>query len=172
MLVKASIRYRPGADSPSVVFLFGRADVWILLANVYNLSVHRRKPTQPSPPKTVVVAPVQKNGTRCDPAKYRKIHCSTIYSRITEPLIKNILMVYLLKPELINVEQHRLPRKESCAASIIDCLKLITEALNTGMSVIIIFLSRTNILAVFHCRLLNKTESCGILQPISRWFSS
>lgn len=56
---------------------------------------------------------------------------------------------------------------------MIDCLNLLTKALNTGRSIAVIVLDMTKAFdRIYHRRSPNKMKSHSILGPILSWFSS
>ena len=119
------------------------------------------------------VTPIFKKGSRLDPANYRPVSLTSVICKILEGIIRDALLDYLVKENLIAPEQHGFVRGKACVTNLLESLDLITSALAKGKLVDVIFLDFLKAFdTVPHARQLHKMEMYGIKSDLLGWFKS
>ena len=82
-----------------------------------------------------------------------------------EKTVKTIMVEHLIKNALIN--EHGFVKLKSCVTNLLECLDIITQALNRGHSIDLIFLDFAKAYdKVWHRGLLLKLKSLGFNEAI------
>jgi hypothetical protein len=90
-----------------------------------------------------------------------------------EKLVKSPMVTYLSSFNLISKQQHGFVRKKSCMTNLLETLDLITETVNRGFSVDLIFLDFAKAFdMVSHAGLLVKLKSFGFDDQLIKWMKS
>ncbi len=64
--------------------------------------------------KSANVTPIFKKGAKSDPGNYRPVSLTSICCKLSESIIRNVLMAHLERNKLINQSQHGFMPKKSC----------------------------------------------------------
>jgi hypothetical protein len=90
-----------------------------------------------------------------------------------EKLVKKAMLTHLTKYSLINEQQHGFVRLKSCVTNLLECLDIITQAINQGALVDLIFLDFAKAFdKVWHRGLIFKLEALGFNGEILKWIES
>ena len=80
-----------------------------------------------------------------------------------EKIVKRLILTHLNKYSIINEQQHGFVRLKSCVTNLLECLDIITQAINQGASVDLIFLDFAKAFdKVWHRGLLLKLKAYGL----------
>jgi len=87
--------------------------------------------------------------------------------------MKDEIIDYLLRHQLINPSQHGFMPNKSCATNLLEFLEKITDLFDNSIPVDVVFLDFSKVFdKVPHKRLLAKMESLGIRGNLLRWTES
>ena len=90
-----------------------------------------------------------------------------------ESIMKDEIIDYLLRHQLINPSQHGFMPNKSCATNLLEFLEKITDLFDNSIPVDVVFLDFSKAFdKVPHKRLLAKMESLGIRGNLLRWTES
>ena len=91
------------------------------LAKVFNLSLEER--IIPSEWKEANSRPLFKNGLRNKPENYRPVSLTSVVCKLLETLIRDSMVEFLVKHNLINTSQHGFLKARSCLTNILCFLE-------------------------------------------------
>ena len=91
------------------------------LAKVFNLSLEER--IIPSEWKEASSRPLFKNGLRNKPENYRPVSLTSVVCKLLETLIRDSMVEFLVKHNLINTSQHGFLKARSCLTNILCFLE-------------------------------------------------
>ncbi|CAH8648541.1 unnamed protein product [Dicrocoelium dendriticum] len=162
----------PGPDGiPPSLLKNGGEDIPLLLLKIFTLSM--QKGQCPAAWKHSIIVPRHKGGSLQEVGNYRPINHTSIISRVMEKLIKKALMTHLYAGEHINESQHGFLSARSCATCQLDFLNLVTEAIDSNQSVVILYLDMQKAFdRVPHMRLMHKLKAYGVEGPLLDWLGS
>ena len=119
------------------------------------------------------ITPIFKSGSRMTPGNYRPVSLTSIACKIMESIIKDNMLLHLIKFELIKESQHGFMTSKSCQTNLIDYLNTLTKLVDQGYDVDVIYLDFAKAFdKVPHQRLLLKLEAHGISGKVVRWIES
>ena len=95
---------------------------------------------EPSKWKEANINPIFKKGVRIKRSYYRGISWCSDISKIMETLVKKIMQMRLIEYNLINNNQHGFVQFKSCVKNLLECIDIISDAINQGYLVDLIFL--------------------------------
>ena len=121
--------------------------------------------------KEANVTPIFKGkGKRCDSSNYRPISLTAVPCKIMEKLVKNVMVRHLINNDLLSKHQHGFMRGKSCLTNLLECLDIITEVINRGFFVILIFLDFAKAFdCVDHQKLIVKLIAFGFSGELLDW---
>jgi len=106
------------------------------------------------------VVPIFKKGARNDRANYRPVSLTSIPCKVMESLIKEKLVEFVEKHNIISNSQHGFMSGKSCFINLLESLECWTKALDDGYGLDIIYLDyRMAFDSVPHKRLIEKIEN-------------
>lgn len=104
------------------------------------------------------------------PSNYRPISLCSIIVKLMERGIKDKLMDHLEDNGLLSDAQHGFRRNRSCMSNLLQYLNKVTEALDEGIPVDIVYYNYSKAFdKIPHQRLLMKLESYGIRGNVLNW---
>ncbi|KAK4471072.1 hypothetical protein MN116_000587 [Schistosoma mekongi] len=164
--------YTLGPDCiPATVLKNGGTDFHLALLKLFAMSLSTA--CYPTLWKTTHVIPKFKSGPVGNIENYRPINLTSVASRVMEKIIKEELLQYLLKNELLFPSQHGFLKNRSCDTCLLDYLNDITTQRDKGLLVSSLFLDFSKAFdKVPHKRLLIKLKSYGVKDPLHSWFAS
>ena len=123
------------------------------------------------------VTAVYKKGKKTNPANYRPISLTVNLCKVFESSLRDMIMDHLEKHCLIKESQHGFVRKKSCLTNLLVFMEEVTNYLDSGYPVDVIYLDFQKAFdKVQYQRLLMKLAAHGlggdILQWIGNWLSN
>jgi hypothetical protein len=123
--------------------------------------------------KDANITPLFKKGIRLNKLNYRPISLTAIIGKVMEKLIQSPMINHLTRYDLISKSQHGFVKKKSCMTNLLETLDIITEIVNRGFSVDLIFLDFAKAFdMVSHAGLLVKLKSFGFDDQLINWMNS
>ena len=131
----------------------------------------------PSLWKLAKVIPIFKKGARGNPANYRPVSLTCIICKLLERIIRNRLYNHLIRNNLINNSQHGFMSDRSTQTNLIEFLDWITNEIDKGEAVDIVYLDFSKAFdKISHIKLIKKLHAKGVrgktLQWIKSWLSN
>jgi len=119
------------------------------------------------------VTPIYKKGNRNTAENYRPISLTSQCSKMLESIIRDVLAEYLEANHLLRESQHGFRAGKSCLSNILMFLDKVTNWIDQGNAVDVIFLDFAKAFdKVPHKRLLSKLADHGIRGSLLRWIQS
>ena len=120
------------------------------------------------------VTPIYKSkGSKSSAENYRPISLTSIPCKIMESVIRDHMVNYLTRYQLIKSTQHGFIARRSCTTNLLEFLERCTRILDEGDPLDIIYLDFAKAFdKVPHRRLLNKMAALGITGDILKWTES
>ena len=142
-----------------------------LLASLFNKSLQQG--VVPNDWKTANVTPIFKKGDRSSPGNYRPISLTSVVGKLLESVIRDKLVDFLERNNLIKDSQHGFRQKRSCLSNLLTFYnELFTEFDNTR-SLDIVFLDFQKAFdKVPHAKLLLKIKELGITGKLHTWIEN
>ena len=123
--------------------------------------------------KSALVLPVFKKGVSSDVSNYRPISLTCVCSKLLECLIKDDMLVYLQKNNLISKCQHGFLSKHSTFSNLVESLNDWTISINRHNQTCIAFIDFAKAFdSVCHSKLIYKIEKYGISGNILTWITN
>ena len=127
----------PGVDGiPPKLLLEIVEQISIPLATVFNLSIEEG--VVPLAWKEANIIPLFKKGSRSKSENNRPVSLTSVVCKLLERLIKDHLVDFLVKNNLINPSQHGFLKARSCLTNILCFLEDVTKWVDEGSPVDII----------------------------------
>ena len=141
------------------------------LAHIYNLSI--KNIIFPEKLKVAVIKPLFKNGDKTCINNYRPISMLNNFSKIFEKVVKNRLILFLEKFELLSKNQFAFRPGLGTENALYNVTRFINSALDENKKVMAIFLDLSKAFdTVNHTELLNILPEFGINSLSFDWFKS
>lgn len=119
------------------------------------------------------VTPLFKKGDKLNPSNYRPVSLTSVVCKVMESIIRDSIMQHLLANKLIISEQHGFVPKKSCCTNLLETMDLITQAIEDGYPIDIIFLDFAKAFdTVAHTRLNIKLSAFGIVDKLLNWIKA
>jgi hypothetical protein len=119
------------------------------------------------------VTPLFKKGDKLNPSNYRPISLTSIVCKIMESLIRDSMMKHLIDNNLIIKEQHGFVPKKSCCTNLLETMDLLTQAIEEGYPIDILFLDFAKAFdTVAHTRLGLKLSMFGFADTLLSWIKA
>ena len=159
----------PGVDGiPPKLLMETVEQISIPLARVFNLSL--KEGYVPFEWKEANIIPLFKKGSRNKSENYRPVRLTSVICKLLERLIKDHMVEFLVKHNLLNSSQHGFLKARSCLTNMLCFLEEITKWIDVGSPVDIIYLDFQKAFdKVPHQRLLLKLKAHGIGDSITDW---
>lgn len=120
--------------------------------------------------KCANVTAIFKSGSKSKPSNYRPISLTSVPGKIMERIIRNALVDHMTQNKLFNDAQHGFIAGRSCVTQLLEFLEDVTEALDNGFEVDVIYLDFAKAFdKVPHRRLLRKIEAYGVKGKLLVW---
>ena len=140
------------------------------LCVIFNLSLRTGKVVRGW--KLANVTPLFKKGDKSNPGNYRPISLTSVVCKLMESILRDKIVEFLEKNNVIKDSQHGFRNKRSCLTNLLDFLHDIHEMYEEGRAVDIIYLDFQKAFdKVPHKKLIKKLESHGIRGHILHWIS-
>ena len=119
------------------------------------------------------VTPLFKKGSRSEPANYKPISLTSILCKLMEKMIKDELMQYLIKHNLINKQQHGFVYNKACNTNLLETMDTLTKLLADKESFDLLLLDFAKAFdKVAHKRLNLKLSGYGICGKLLAWLKA
>ena len=160
-----------GPDSISPRILLQLADeICNPLAYIYRLSIESGE--VPQDWKTANVTPIFKKGSKFQAGNYRPVSLTSVICRTMESIIKDSIIEHLVLNELIFNSQHGFMKRRSCLTNLLDYLEKLTDLIDQGQCVDIIYLDFAKAFdKVPHARLSVVLQAHGVTGQVLEWIS-
>jgi ribonucleases P/MRP protein subunit RPP40 len=123
--------------------------------------------------KRANVTPLFKKGSKKDASNYRPISLTSQFGKILEKIIKTQISDFLENNKLIHETQHGFRRGKSCLTNLIEFSETISDYVDSGSPVDIIYLDFQKAFdKVSHHRLIKKLEAYDLSPQILTWLAS
>ena len=123
--------------------------------------------------KTAAITPVYKKGNKASCDNYRPVSLTSIVCKLLEKIIRDKIMGYLRKYELLSNKQYGFIPGRSTTLQLLKILDEWTSALDNGLAIETIYMDfRKAFDSVPHRRLIYKLEALGLENPILSWVAS
>ena len=123
--------------------------------------------------KLANVSPIFKKGAKSDPANYRPVSLTSVCCKIFESLIRDHIVKHLEENNLLADSQHGFVNSRSCATNLIEFFDAVSEAVDSGEGMDIIFLDFAKAFdKVPINRLLAKLKAHGVTGKVWSWIKS
>ena len=127
----------------------------------------------PSIWKKAIIIPIFKKGDKSNSANYRPISLTSIICKIMESIIKDNILSYLNRNDLIYSKQYGFMPKKSTNAQLLTYFNDISSHLLNGCQVDSIYLDYSKAFdSIVHGKLLYKLEKYGITGNLLVWLAS
>lgn len=123
--------------------------------------------------KMAHVTPIFKKGVKNLPENYRPVSLTSICCKLTESIIKDQMMSYLLQENLLSNKQYGFIGKRSTTTQLLTYIDKCCEVIANGSVVDCIYFDFAKAFdTVPHRRLLKKLECYGIKGKIVQWIKA
>ena len=163
----------PGPDGIPAVFVKNcAATLSYPLSVILNLSLSSG--TIPDAWRTSVVTPIHKGGDKGLVQHYRGIAKSSIFCKVSEIYVRDLLQDFLISNDLISQTQHGFLSGRSVTTNLLCCKNDWTRNLDSGKNTTVAYLDYSKAFdSVSHPKLIHKLrhEFC-IPKPLISWIES
>ena len=119
------------------------------------------------------VAALYKKGMRSSASNYRPVSLTSQLCKVLESIIRDSIVEHLSIHNLIKDSQHGFMEGKSCLTNLLIFLNKVTEFVDKGYPVDIIYLDFAKAFdKVPHIRLIKKLEAHGITDTVSKWIAA
>ena len=120
--------------------------------------------------KRANVTVIHKSGDKTNPENYRPISLTSVACKLMERLIRDKIVDHMTQNNLFSPYQHGFIPGKSCITQLLETLEEITDAMDQGYDVDIIYVDYTKAFdKIPHKRLLKKLWGYGIRGKIYSW---
>ena len=123
--------------------------------------------------KIAYITPIFKKGDAQYTSQYRPISLTSVLCKILERIIRDQLLDYINKNDILPKEQHGFRPKKSTLSNLIECLNDWTLNFDNGICTNVIYLDYAKCFdSVCHSKLLYKLKKYGISGLALDWISN
>jgi len=120
--------------------------------------------------KRATVIPVFKGGISSDPNNYRSISLTCVSCKVMKSIIKDQLLTFLLKHNLITRQQHGFLARHSTVTNLLESLNDWSLTIKNSHSVDIAYIDyRKAFDSVSHVKLITKLSGYGLSDRLLNW---
>ena len=162
----------PGPDGLNVFFLkMVLAVIVNPLCTMFNVSLNHG--TLPSDWKTAYIIPIFKKGDAQKASQYRPISLTSVICKILERVVREKLLDYVMKNNIVPKEQHGFIPKKSTVTNLLECLNDWSQSFDNGRGTNVVYLDYSKCFdSVCHSKLLFKLSKYGIAGPALTWLGN
>lgn len=162
----------PGPDGINVFFLKRILAVIVNpLCRVFNVSLNCG--VLPEDWKVAHIIPVFKKGDIQKASQYRPISLTSVICKILERVVKEKLLEYILKNNILPYEQHGFIPKKSTVTNLLECLNDWSRSFDNSRSTDVVYLDYSKCFdSVCHSKLLFKLSKYGIVGSAHEWLKN
>ena len=141
------------------------------LAIIFNRSLKEKY--VPVEWKNANITPIFKKGSRFEPGNYRPVSLTSVICKVLESLIRDCIVEHLKENELIFPSQHGFVNRRSCLTNLLEYFEKITELIDQGNSVDILYLDFAKAFdKVFLHKLSVLLEAHGVSGQVRGWIKA
>ena len=116
------------------------------------------------------VTAIHKSGDKTNPENYRPISLTSVPCKLMERVVRDTIMDHMEQNNLFSPYQHGFIPGKSCITQLLEILEEITDALDQGYDIDIIYVDYTKAFdKIQHNRLLKKLWGYGIRGKLHAW---
>ena len=116
------------------------------------------------------VVPLFKKGSKNSVNNYRPVSITSVVCKLLEKIIKDVLTSFLDSNSIITPAQHGFRKGKSCLSNLLEFLEFVTDHVDQGRDVDIIYLDFSKAFdKVSHRNLAIKLQGLGIVGSIQSW---
>ena len=116
------------------------------------------------------VTPIFKKGNKGDLNNYRPVSLTSVVCKVLEKIIKNALSSFIDKNNIIGPSQHGFMKGRSCLSNLLEFLEYITEEVDEGKDVDVVYLDFSKAFdKVSHRNLIIKLKEYKIVGLAQNW---
>ena len=120
--------------------------------------------------KRANVSAIFKKGEKKKPSNYRPISLTSVPCKLMEKLVRDAIVNHMTENNLFSNAQHGFIKGKSCVTQLLEFMEEITQAIDNGDEVDIIYLDFCKAFdKVPHRRLLQKLYAYGIRGKVHSW---
>ena len=120
--------------------------------------------------KFAEVTAIFKKGNKTDPGNYRPVSLTSVCCKIMEQFVRDNIVKHMTTNDLYSECQHGFRKKRSCVTQLIEVYEKLTEMIDDGKSIDIIYLDFKKAFdSIPHERLLIKMKGYGITGRTLNW---
>ena len=113
-------------------------EISVPLAIIFNFSI--REGTIPHKWKHANAVPIFKKGNRCKAENYRPVSLTSVACKLLESLLRDHMVDFLEKDNLLKDTQHGFLRGRSCLINLLEYTEIISKWVDDGLPVDVIYL--------------------------------
>ena len=114
--------------------------------------------------KRANVSAIFKKGEKKKPSNYRPISLTSVPCKLMEKLVRDAIVNHMTENNLFSNAQHGFIKGKSCVTQLLEFMEEITQAIDNGDEVDIIYLD--------FCKAFDKVPHRRLLQKLYPWQSS
>ena len=119
------------------------------------------------------ITAIFKKGDRNNPENYRPISLTCILCKVLESIIKDHIMIYLERNDMLSQCQHGFRYQRSCVTQLLEVMEDFTNYIDNKNTIDVIYLDFKKAFdSVPHRRLFVKLEAYGITGRILGWIKA
>jgi Reverse transcriptase (RNA-dependent DNA polymerase)/Endonuclease-reverse transcriptase len=119
------------------------------------------------------VTPIYKKGSKAEPGNYRPVSLTSISCKVFETILRDDLVEHLVSNGQLESSQHGFVPGRSCTTNLIEFLDKVTEAVDGGHGVDIVFLDFAKAFdMVPRQRLIAKLKARGVRGKVLQWIDA
>jgi hypothetical protein len=120
--------------------------------------------------KSANIIPIHKGGSKAIPKNYRPIALTSHLIKIFEKVIRNVLVSYLDKYDLLNATQHGFRIGRSCLSQLLEHFDKITKLMEEGHEVDVVYVDFAKAFDKVDINIaMRKIRSLGITGLLAEW---
>ena len=120
--------------------------------------------------KKANISAIFKKGEKKKPENYRPISLTSVPCKLMEKILRDAIVEHMMENNLFSTMQHGFMKGRSCVTQLLEFLEDITQAIDDGNDVDVIYLDFCKAFdKVPHKRLLKKMYGYGIRGKIHSW---
>ena len=124
----------------------------------------------PSAWRKAIITPIFKKGQSSNPANYRPISLTSIFSKLMEKGVVHHMLDYLRTSNLLNKHQHGFLAKKSTITNLLESVNDWTLSVENSNDLVIAYIDFTRAFdSVSHEKLVHKLEAYGITGELLKW---